>query len=116
MVKPGATLSLQKHHRRSEHWVVVSGAAVVTNGEQQVFVRGNESAYISAGVAHRLANPGVIGCVMIEVQSGVQPSSMPATVESATRDGGWPLGLVDTTIPSSACREATVGLRQIEPV
>jgi len=70
VVKPGATLSLQKHHHRSEHWVVVSGAAVVTNGEQQVFVRGNESAYISAGVAHRLANPGVIDCVMIEVQSG----------------------------------------------
>jgi len=70
VVKPGATLSLQKHHHRSEHWVVVSGSAVVTNGEAETFVRSNESAYISAGVPHRLANPGVIDCVMIEVQSG----------------------------------------------
>jgi mannose-1-phosphate guanylyltransferase/mannose-6-phosphate isomerase len=70
VVKPGATLSLQKHHHRSEHWVVVSGSAVVTNGENETFVRSNESAYISAGVPHRLANPGVIDCVMIEVQSG----------------------------------------------
>ena len=70
VVKPGATLSLQKHHHRSEHWVVVSGSAMVTNGEQEIFVRSNESAYISAGIAHRLANPGVIDCVIIEVQSG----------------------------------------------
>jgi hypothetical protein len=50
--------------------VVASGSAVVTNGEQEIFVRSNESAHISAGVAHRLANPGVIDCVMIEVHRG----------------------------------------------
>ena len=70
VVKPGASLSLQMHHHRSEHWVVVSGMARVVNGEQEIFVRTDESTYIPAGTAHRLANPGVIDCVMIEVQTG----------------------------------------------
>lgn len=70
VVKPGASLSLQMHHHRSEHWVVVSGMARVVNGEREIFVRTDESTYIPAGTAHRLANPGVIDCVMIEVQTG----------------------------------------------
>ncbi|RIX43570.1 MAG: mannose-1-phosphate guanylyltransferase/mannose-6-phosphate isomerase [Rhodocyclales bacterium GT-UBC] len=70
VVKPGASLSLQMHHHRSEHWVVVSGMAKVVNGEREIFIRPNESTFIPAGVQHRLVNPGVIDCVMIEVQVG----------------------------------------------
>lgn len=70
VVKPGQRLSLQMHHHRSEHWVVVSGMAKVTNGEQVFFVSPNESTFIPAGTAHRLENPGVLDLVMIEVQSG----------------------------------------------
>ena len=69
-VKPGASLSLQMHHHRSEHWIVVSGMAKVVNGEREMFVRTNESTYIPAGHKHRLENPGVCELVMIEVQSG----------------------------------------------
>lgn len=69
-VKPGASLSLQMHHHRSEHWVVVNGTAKITNGDREVLVQANESTYIPAGRKHRLENPGVIPCVMIEVQCG----------------------------------------------
>jgi mannose-1-phosphate guanylyltransferase len=69
-VKPGASLSLQMHHHRSEHWIVVSGTAKVTNGDREIIVRPNESTYIPAGHKHRLENPGVVDVVMIEVQSG----------------------------------------------
>jgi mannose-1-phosphate guanylyltransferase len=69
-VKPGAALSLQMHHHRSEHWVVVSGMAKVVNGENEFYVNTNESTFIPAGHKHRLENPGVVGLVMIEVQSG----------------------------------------------
>lgn len=69
-VKPGASLSLQMHHHRSEHWIVVSGMARVVNGEHELFVNTNESTYIPAGHKHRLENPGVLNLVMIEVQSG----------------------------------------------
>lgn len=69
-VKPGATLSLQMHHHRSEHWIVVSGMAKVVNGEQELFVATNESTYIPAGHKHKLENPGKLDLVMIEVQSG----------------------------------------------
>lgn len=69
-VKPGASLSLQMHNHRSEHWIVVSGTAKVVNGEEEFLVRTNESTYIPAGNKHRLSNPGVISLVMIEVQSG----------------------------------------------
>jgi mannose-1-phosphate guanylyltransferase len=70
VVKPMARLSLQMHHHRSEHWIVVSGMARVVNGDQELFVRINESTYIPAGHKHRLENPGVVDLVMIEVQSG----------------------------------------------
>ena len=70
VVKPGASLSLQMHHHRSEHWVVVSGTAKVVNGDREFLVRKNESTYIPAGHKHRLENPGVLDLVMIEVQSG----------------------------------------------
>lgn len=70
VVKPGAALSLQIHHHRNEHWVVVSGVAKVTNGEQEVLLNGNESTFIPAGHKHRLANPGLIDLILIEVQSG----------------------------------------------
>lgn len=69
-VKPGASLSLQMHHHRSEHWIVVSGTAKIINGDTQLLVRTNESTYIPAGCMHRLENPGMIDLVMIEVQSG----------------------------------------------
>jgi mannose-1-phosphate guanylyltransferase/mannose-6-phosphate isomerase len=69
-VKPGASLSLQMHHHRNEHWVVVSGMAKVVNGEESFFVSTNQSTYIPAGHKHRLENPGVVELVMIEVQSG----------------------------------------------
>ena len=69
-VKPGASLSLQMHYHRSEHWIVVSGMARVVNGERELFVAANESTYIPAGHQHRLENPGVVDLVMIEVQSG----------------------------------------------
>lgn len=69
-VKPGASLSLQMHHHRSEHWIVVSGTAKVVNGEKEILLRTNESTYIPAGHKHRLENPGIIPLVMIEVQSG----------------------------------------------
>jgi mannose-1-phosphate guanylyltransferase len=69
-VKPGGSLSLQMHHHRSEHWIVVSGMAKVVNGDREIFVSTNESTYIPAGHQHRLENPGVLDLVMIEVQSG----------------------------------------------
>jgi mannose-1-phosphate guanylyltransferase len=69
-VKPGASLSLQMHHHRSEHWIVVSGMAKVVNGQQELYVQTNESTYIPAGHKHRLENPGMLPLVMIEVQSG----------------------------------------------
>ncbi len=69
-VKPGTSLSLQMHHHRSEHWVVVSGIAKVTNGDRELFVNTNESTYIPAGHKHRLENTGVLNLVIIEVQSG----------------------------------------------
>ncbi|OPA94032.1 mannose-1-phosphate guanylyltransferase/mannose-6-phosphate isomerase [Pseudomonas fluorescens] len=70
VVKPQASLSLQMHRHRSEHWVVVSGAAQITNGEHQLLISANESTYIPAGHKHRLTNPGIIDLVIIEVQSG----------------------------------------------
>lgn len=70
VVKPGGHLSLQMHHHRSEHWIVVSGMARVVNGDNELFVNSNESTYIPAGNKHRLENPGVVDLVMIEVQSG----------------------------------------------
>jgi mannose-1-phosphate guanylyltransferase/mannose-6-phosphate isomerase len=69
-VKPGAKLSLQMHHHRSEHWVVVKGTAKVTCDDKSFLVRENESTYISAGQQHRLENDGVIPLELIEVQNG----------------------------------------------
>ena len=69
-VKPGAKLSVQMHHHRSEHWVVVSGTARVTNGESTFLLTENESTYIKAGVVHALENPGKVDLELIEVQSG----------------------------------------------
>jgi mannose-1-phosphate guanylyltransferase len=69
-VKPGAKLSVQMHHYRAEHWIVVSGCAKVTNGEQTFFLSENESTYIPVGVTHALENPGKVNLELIEVQSG----------------------------------------------
>ncbi|RMG57889.1 MAG: mannose-1-phosphate guanylyltransferase/mannose-6-phosphate isomerase [Gammaproteobacteria bacterium] len=69
-VKPGAALSLQMHHHRAEHWVVVRGTARVTRGEDSFLVSENESTYIPIGVRHRLENPGKLPLELIEVQSG----------------------------------------------
>jgi len=70
VVSPGAQLSLQMHHHRAEHWIVVSGTAKVTKGEEVFLLTENESTYIPIGVTHRLENPGAIDLEMIEVQSG----------------------------------------------
>ena len=70
LVKPGATLSLQMHHHRAEHWVVVSGTAEVTNGDEVTLLTENQSTYIPLGRTHRLANPGKLPLEIIEVQSG----------------------------------------------
>uniref|UniRef100_C6E1P9 Mannose-6-phosphate isomerase n=1 Tax=Geobacter sp. (strain M21) TaxID=443144 RepID=C6E1P9_GEOSM len=69
-VMPGQRLSLQKHHHRSEHWIVVSGTAKVTCGDSVRIVNINESTFIPIGSSHRLENPGVIPLIIIEVQSG----------------------------------------------
>ena len=70
MVKPQAALSLQMHHHRAEHWIVVSGTAKVTCGDKEYLVAENESTYIPVGVKHRLENPGKVPLYLIEVQSG----------------------------------------------
>jgi mannose-1-phosphate guanylyltransferase len=70
VVKPQASLSLQMHHHRSEHWIVVSGMALVSNNDREFMLDTNESTFIKPGHTHRLVNPGVIDLVMIEVQSG----------------------------------------------
>jgi mannose-1-phosphate guanylyltransferase/mannose-1-phosphate guanylyltransferase/mannose-6-phosphate isomerase len=69
-VLPGAQLSLQKHHHRAEHWVVVQGTALVTRGEEKIHVYENQSIYIPMGTVHRLENPGKVPLQLIEVQSG----------------------------------------------
>ena len=69
-VKPGASLSLQKHHHRAEHWIVVKGTAEITNGCKVLLLSENQSTYIPLGEVHRLANPGTIPLEIIEVQSG----------------------------------------------
>jgi mannose-1-phosphate guanylyltransferase/mannose-6-phosphate isomerase len=70
MVKPGAALSLQLHRKRAEHWVVVSGRARVTRGEDTLYLEENQSTYIPVGTKHRLENPGQVPLLIIEVQSG----------------------------------------------
>ena len=69
-VHPKASLSLQKHHHRAEHWIVVTGTAEITNGEKVLTLTENQSTYIPLGEVHRLANPGTIPLEIIEVQSG----------------------------------------------
>jgi len=69
-LKPGAAISLQLHHHRAEHWIVVSGTALVTRGDERVLVSENESTYIPLGARHRLENPGKLPLEIIEVQSG----------------------------------------------
>jgi mannose-1-phosphate guanylyltransferase/mannose-6-phosphate isomerase len=69
-VRPGASLSLQMHHHRAEHWIVVRGIARVTRGDELFVVSENESTFIPLGIWHRLENPGVIVLELIEIQSG----------------------------------------------
>jgi mannose-1-phosphate guanylyltransferase/mannose-6-phosphate isomerase len=70
VVNPGASLSLQMHHHRAEHWIVVSGTARITCGEKILLMSENESTYIPIGTRHRLENPGKVPLEIIEVQSG----------------------------------------------
>jgi len=70
LVNPGASLSLQMHHHRAEHWIVVAGTAEITNGARKILLSENQSTYIPLGETHRLANPGTIPLEIIEVQSG----------------------------------------------
>jgi mannose-1-phosphate guanylyltransferase/mannose-1-phosphate guanylyltransferase/mannose-6-phosphate isomerase len=69
-VRPGQKLSLQKHFHRAEHWVVVSGTAIVTRDAEEILLRENESVYLPLGCVHRLVNPGKIPLTLIEVQAG----------------------------------------------
>ena len=69
-VKPGHRLSLQMHHHRSEHWIVVSGTAKVVCGEDELTLGSNQSTYVPQCTTHRLENPGVIPLILIEVQNG----------------------------------------------
>jgi len=69
-VNPGHRLSLQMHHHRSEHWIVIAGIAKVTRGEQVLMLSSNESTYVPQFTCHRLENPGMIPLVLIEVQNG----------------------------------------------
>jgi mannose-1-phosphate guanylyltransferase/mannose-6-phosphate isomerase len=69
-VNPGAQLSLQMHHHRAEHWIVVKGTARVTRGEEEFLLGENQSTYIPMGTKHRLENPGKVPLHLIEVQSG----------------------------------------------
>ena len=70
MVKPGGKLSLQMHHHRAEHWIVVSGTAKIVRGTEELMLTENQSTYIPLGTNHRLENPGRIPLHLIEVQSG----------------------------------------------
>jgi mannose-1-phosphate guanylyltransferase/mannose-6-phosphate isomerase len=70
VVNPGAKLSLQMHHHRAEHWIVVQGTARVTRGDKEFLLGENESTYIPMGTTHRLENPGKVPLHLIEVQSG----------------------------------------------
>ncbi|QYU67567.1 cupin domain-containing protein [Leptolyngbya sp. 15MV] len=70
MVRPGAKLSLQMHHHRAEHWVVVHGTAIVERDKERLMLRENESVYLPLGCVHRLENPGMIPLTLIEVQVG----------------------------------------------
>lgn len=69
-VNPGAKLSLQMHHHRAEHWIVVSGTAKVLKGNKEFLITENQSTYISVGEIHSLENPGILPLELIEVQSG----------------------------------------------
>ena len=69
-VRPGEKLSLQMHHHRAEHWIVVQGTARVTKGDQELLLTENQSTYIPIGTTHRLENPGEIELILIEIQSG----------------------------------------------
>lgn len=69
-MKPGAALSLQSHHHRSEHWIVVEGTARVTVDENIKLVTEGQSVYIPLGAVHRMENPGKVSMVLIEVQTG----------------------------------------------
>jgi mannose-1-phosphate guanylyltransferase/mannose-6-phosphate isomerase len=69
-VKPGASMSLQMHHHRAEHWIVVAGTARITRGEETFLLEENQSTYIPLGTKHRIENPGKIALHIIEVQSG----------------------------------------------
>jgi mannose-1-phosphate guanylyltransferase/mannose-6-phosphate isomerase len=70
MVKPGQKLSLQMHHHRAEHWIVVEGTALVTCDDKQFLLQANQSTFIPLGARHRLENPGKTPLRLIEVQSG----------------------------------------------
>ena len=70
VVNPGGQLSLQMHYHRAEHWIIVSGAAIVTRDEQRTLARENETIFISVGMRHRIENPGKVPLVLVEVQVG----------------------------------------------
>jgi mannose-6-phosphate isomerase len=69
-VKPNHRLSLQMHHHRSEHWIVIAGIAKVQRGEEELMLSANESTYVPRFTSHRLENPGMVPLVLIEVQNG----------------------------------------------
>jgi len=113
-VKPGAQLSLQKHWHRSEHWVVVTGTAVVTREKDDFILRENESTFIPAGTVHRLANPGQVDLHMIEVQSGeyVGEDDIVRIVDDYGRGSGGTSKKTKAKAKSKAKKKENVGPRR----
>jgi len=107
-VKPGAKLSLQKHWHRSEHWVVVTGAAEVTCGAKTFVLHENESTFLPAGAVHRLANPGKVELHMIEVQSGeyVGEDDIVRIADDYGRTGGEKAGEAPAKKPREKAKAA----------
>ena len=96
VVKPGGKLSLQMHHHRAEHWVVVQGTAKIRRGDEDIILTEDQSTYIPLGTAHRLENPGKIPLHLIEVQSGaylgeddiVRLTTITGALENIARERG----------------------------
>jgi mannose-1-phosphate guanylyltransferase / mannose-6-phosphate isomerase len=95
VVKPGGALSLQSHIHRAEHWIVVSGTAQVTVGEEVQLLSENQSVYVPLGAVHRLANPGKVPVVLIEVQTGAYlgEDDIIRYEDIYARDGGGQSGM-----------------------
>lgn len=107
VVKPGARLSLQMHHHRAEHWIVVVGTARVTRGAEEFLLAENQSTYIPLGTVHRLENPGKVPLEIIEVQSGAYlgEDDIVRFQDSYGRESR-PESVISTAAPAAAGKQA----------